>query len=139
MPQLLQADGVCHQDQHASPNRLPLRTLQRAVVDIGAKCRIAKGRGAHPTTVMFALAIWMLWQAGFFQPIASAQLSAAPASGAATVGLMANAAMLTIAYFSAHLLNFGHFARFGKSEAAMKMGNLGIETYLPPPADAPGQ
>jgi nucleobase:cation symporter-1, NCS1 family len=80
--------------------------------------------------VMFALAIWMLWQAGFSS--LSLQLSAAPASGAATVGLMANAAMLIIAYFSAHLLNFGDFARSGKSEAAMKMGNLGIETYLPP-------
>jgi nucleobase:cation symporter-1, NCS1 family len=52
---------------------------------------------------------------------------------------MANAAMLIIAYFSAHLLNFGDFARSGKSEAAMKMGNLAIETYLPPPANAPGQ
>jgi hypothetical protein len=51
---LRQPDGVCHQDQHASPNRLPLRTLQRAVVDIGAKCRIAKGRGAHPTTATAA-------------------------------------------------------------------------------------
>jgi hypothetical protein len=31
MPQLRQADGVCHQDQHASPNRLPLRTQKGAV------------------------------------------------------------------------------------------------------------
>ncbi len=72
--------------------------------------------------VMFALAIWMLWQTGFSS--LSLQLSAAPASGAATVGLMANAAMLIIAYFSALLLNFGDFARFGRSEAAMKMGNF---------------
>src|ERR1700761_3413192 len=72
--------------------------------------------------VMFALALWMLWQTGFSS--LSLQLSAAPASGAATVGLMANAAMLIVAYFSALLLNFGDFARFGKSEAAMKMGNF---------------
>jgi nucleobase:cation symporter-1, NCS1 family len=72
--------------------------------------------------VMFALAIWMLWQTGFSS--LSLQLSAAPASGAATVGLMANAAMLIVAYFSALLLNFGDFARFGKSEAAMRMGNF---------------
>ncbi len=37
---------------------------------------------------------------------------------------MANAAMLIVAYFSALLLNFGDFARFGKDEAAMKTGNL---------------
>jgi nucleobase:cation symporter-1, NCS1 family len=72
--------------------------------------------------VMFALAIWMLWQTGISS--LSLQLSAAPASGAATVGLMANAAMLIVAYFAALLLNFGDFARFGKSEAAMKMGNF---------------
>jgi nucleobase:cation symporter-1, NCS1 family len=72
--------------------------------------------------VMFALAIWMLWQTGISS--LSLQLSAAPTSGAATVGLMANAAMLILAYFGALLLNFGDFARFGKSDAAMKMGNF---------------
>jgi NCS1 family nucleobase:cation symporter-1 len=72
--------------------------------------------------VMFALAIWMLWQTGFSS--LSLKLSAAPADNTATVGLMANAAMLIVAYFSALLLNFGDFARFGKSEAAMKMGNF---------------
>jgi nucleobase:cation symporter-1, NCS1 family len=72
--------------------------------------------------VMFALAIWMLWQTGFSS--LSLQLSAVPASSAATVGLMANAAMLIVAYFSALLLNFGDFARFGKSDAEMKMGNF---------------
>ncbi len=72
--------------------------------------------------VMFALAIWMLWQTGFSS--LSLQLSTAPASGAATIGLMANAAMLIVAYFGALLLNFGDFARFGKSESAMKKGNF---------------
>jgi nucleobase:cation symporter-1, NCS1 family len=72
--------------------------------------------------VIFALAIWMLGQTGFSS--LSLQLSAAPASGAATVGLMANAAMLIVAYFGALLLNFGDFARFGKSESAMKKGNF---------------
>jgi NCS1 family nucleobase:cation symporter-1 len=37
---------------------------------------------------------------------------------------MANAAMLIVAYFAALLLNFGDFARFGKDEAAMKVGNF---------------
>jgi NCS1 family nucleobase:cation symporter-1 len=72
--------------------------------------------------VMFALAIWMLWQAGFSS--LALQLSPPASSNAATVGVMANAAMLIVAYFSALLLNFGDFARFGKSESAMKMGNL---------------
>ena len=37
---------------------------------------------------------------------------------------MANAAMLIVAYFAALLLNFGDFARFGTSEAAMRRGNF---------------
>ena len=37
---------------------------------------------------------------------------------------MANAAMLIVAYFAALLLNFGDFARFAKSEQAMKTGNF---------------
>ncbi len=72
--------------------------------------------------VMFALAIWMLWQAGFSS--LALQLSPPAASNTATVGMMANAAMLIVAYFSALLLNFGDFARFGKDEKAMKTGNL---------------
>ncbi len=72
--------------------------------------------------VMFALAGWMLWQTGFSS--LSLQLSPPAASMTATVGVMANAAMLIVAYFAALLLNFGDFARFGKSEAAMKQGNL---------------
>jgi nucleobase:cation symporter-1, NCS1 family len=72
--------------------------------------------------VMFALAIWMLWQTGFSS--LALQLSPPAASTTATIGVMANAAMLIIAYFAALLLNFGDFARFGKDEAAMKMGNF---------------
>jgi NCS1 family nucleobase:cation symporter-1 len=47
-----------------------------------------------------------------------------PVGSDATFGLMANAAMLIVAYFGALLLNFGDFARFAKSEAAMKTGNF---------------
>ncbi len=72
--------------------------------------------------VMFALAIWMLGQAGFSS--LALQLSPPAASSAATVGVMANGAMLIVAYFSALLLNFGDFARFGRNEKAMKTGNL---------------
>ena len=72
--------------------------------------------------VMFALATWMVLQTGLSS--LSLQLNTAPVSGMATFALMANAAMLIVAYFGALLLNFGDFARFGKSEAAMKMGNF---------------
>jgi NCS1 family nucleobase:cation symporter-1 len=72
--------------------------------------------------VMFALAIWILWQTGFSS--LSLQLSPPAASTPATIGVMTNAAMLIVAYFAALLLNFGDFARFGKNEAAMKVGNF---------------
>jgi NCS1 family nucleobase:cation symporter-1 len=72
--------------------------------------------------VMFALAIWMLWQTGFSS--LALQLSPPAPTAGATIGVMANAAMLIVAYFAALLLNFGDFARFGKDEAAMKMGNF---------------
>jgi nucleobase:cation symporter-1, NCS1 family len=72
--------------------------------------------------VMFALAIWMLWQSGFSS--LSLQLSPPSGSTGATIGVMANAAMLIVAYFAALLLNFGDFARFAKNEAAMKVGNF---------------
>jgi len=72
--------------------------------------------------VMFALAAWMLWQTGFSS--LSLQLAPPAATASATVGVMANAAMLIVAYFAALLLNFGDFARFGKNEAAMKAGNF---------------
>ncbi len=72
--------------------------------------------------VMFVLAAWMLWQTGLSS--LSLQLANAPLTGGATVGLMANAAMLIVAYFAALLLNFGDFARFGTSEAAMRRGNF---------------
>jgi len=72
--------------------------------------------------VMFAMAIWILWQSGFSS--LALQLSPPASSNAATLGVMANAAMLIVAYFSALLLNFGDFARFGKDEAAMKVGNF---------------
>ena len=72
--------------------------------------------------VMLAMAIWILWQAGWSS--LTLQLSPPAASTSATLGVMANATMLIVAYFAALLLNFGDFARFGKDEAAMKMGNF---------------
>jgi NCS1 family nucleobase:cation symporter-1 len=71
---------------------------------------------------MFALALWILWQTGLSS--LKLQLSPPPASTGAIIGVMANAAMLIVAYFAALLLNFGDFARFAKNQAAMKNGNL---------------
>lgn len=73
--------------------------------------------------VMLALAIWILSQSGFSS--LSLQLGTArPFSGIETIGAMANAAILIVAYFAALLLNFGDFARFTKSEREMKIGNF---------------
>lgn len=73
--------------------------------------------------VMFALAIWILSQSGLSS--LSLQLGAVkPFSGLATLGAMANAAILIVAYFAALLLNFGDFARFTRSEREMKVGNF---------------
>ena len=72
--------------------------------------------------VMLALAGWTLWQTGLSS--LSLQLSPPASSAMATAGVMANAAMLIVAYFAALLLNFGDFARFARDERAMKRGNF---------------
>ncbi len=72
--------------------------------------------------VMFALAIWIVSQTGLSS--LSLQLNAPPSSTASAAGLMANAAILIVAYFAALLLNFGDFARFTESEKSMKAGNF---------------
>ena len=72
--------------------------------------------------VMLALAGWILWHTGLSS--LSMQLSPPPATAWATIGTMANAAMLIVAYFAALLLNFGDFARFATDGRAMRRGNL---------------
>ncbi len=72
--------------------------------------------------VMFLLAAWILWQAG--PSSLSLQLGGKQYSGAESLGAMANAAVLIVAYFAALLLNFGDFARFAKSDQAMRRGNF---------------
>jgi NCS1 family nucleobase:cation symporter-1 len=70
--------------------------------------------------VMFALAIWIVSQTG----LSSLSLQLAPPVEGSSLGNMANAAMLIIAYFAALLLNFGDFSRFTKDRRAMKLGNF---------------
>ena len=72
--------------------------------------------------VMFILAGWMISKTGMDS--FSMQLSDKTFTGLQSIGLQANAAMLIVAYFAALLLNFGDFARFAKSEQAMKAGNF---------------
>lgn len=72
--------------------------------------------------VMFILAGWMISKTGMSS--FSMQLSDKQFTGIESVGLMANASMLIVAYFAALLLNFGDFARFAKSEKDMKRGNF---------------
>jgi NCS1 family nucleobase:cation symporter-1 len=72
--------------------------------------------------VMFVLAGWMISKTGMAS--FSMQLSDKHFTGLESLGLMANAAMLIVAYFAALLLNFGDFSRFAKSESAMKRGNF---------------
>ncbi len=72
--------------------------------------------------VMFVLAGWMISKTGLDS--FSMKLSDKQFTGIESVGLMANAAMLIVAYFAALLLNFGDFSRFATSEAAMKRGNF---------------
>src|SRR5580693_4023369 len=70
--------------------------------------------------VMFALAIWILTQTG----TSSLSLQLSPRAEGSSLGHMANAAMLIVAYFAALLLNFGDFSRFGRDDRAMKVGNF---------------
>lgn len=72
--------------------------------------------------VMTVLAGWMLLQAG--PSSLSLSLSPQHLGGLALLGGMARAAMLVVAYFAPLLLNFGDFARFSHSDAAMRRGNL---------------
>jgi nucleobase:cation symporter-1, NCS1 family len=70
--------------------------------------------------VMFALAIWVVSQTG----LSSLSLQLAPPVAGSSLGHMAGAAMLIVAYFAALLLNFGDFSRFAKDRRAMLVGNF---------------
>jgi NCS1 family nucleobase:cation symporter-1 len=70
--------------------------------------------------VMFALAIWVVSQTG----LSSLSLQLAPPAEGSSLGHMASAAVLIVAYFAALLLNFGDFSRFAKDRRAMLIGNF---------------
>ncbi len=73
--------------------------------------------------VMIALAVYLVAEAGWSN--IDFELHTGPTlTGWATISTMAGAVALVVSYFSGPMLNFGDFARYGKSFAAVKRGNL---------------
>ena len=72
--------------------------------------------------VMFALAAWMLNQAGW--RAFTLNLSTRELTTAQTLAEMLGVAALVVAYFAALLLNFADFTRFGTSSQAVRRGNF---------------
>ncbi len=75
--------------------------------------------------VMIALAVYLVSQAGWENiDFNLSDPNQAPHDFWGTIGLMAMAVGIVVAYFSGPMLNFGDFARYGKSFAAVKRGNF---------------
>ncbi len=73
--------------------------------------------------VMVALAVYLVSRAGWSN--IDFELHTGPTlTGWATVSTMLGAIALVVSYFSGPMLNFGDFARYGKSFEAVKRGNL---------------
>ena len=73
--------------------------------------------------VMIALAVYLVSEAGWEN--ISLNLSSGPPMGFwASIPVMLGAIALVVSYFSGPMLNFGDFARYGKSFAAVKKGNF---------------
>jgi NCS1 family nucleobase:cation symporter-1 len=73
--------------------------------------------------VMIAMAVYLVGRAGWSN--IDLELHTGPTlTGWATVSTMLGAIALVVSYFSGPMLNFGDFARYGKSFAAVKRGNL---------------
>lgn len=74
--------------------------------------------------VMIILAVYLVSEAGVSN--ISLSLSAGDASLGfwGSIGVMASAVGIVVSYFSGPMLNFGDFARYGKSFEAVKKGNF---------------
>jgi NCS1 family nucleobase:cation symporter-1 len=73
--------------------------------------------------VMLVLAIYLVSKAGIGN-ISLNLSSGEPLDFAASIPVMISAIALVVSYFSGPMLNFGDFARYGKSYKAVKTGNL---------------
>lgn len=75
--------------------------------------------------VMIILAVYLVSQAGWENiDINLSDPDQAPLDFWGTLGIMAMAVGIVVAYFSGPMLNFGDFARYGRSFAAVKKGNF---------------
>src|SRR5436190_15586615 len=72
--------------------------------------------------VMFLLCGYLIQKAGF--SAIDLNLGEVTETGWGAVGVMLSAIALVVSYFSGPMLNFGDFARYGKSFDAVKKGNL---------------
>jgi NCS1 family nucleobase:cation symporter-1 len=73
--------------------------------------------------VMFALAAYLVTEAGGFSNV-SLNLGSIEHTGLGAVGVMVSAVALVVSYFSGPMLNYGDFARYGRSMAAVRKGNF---------------
>lgn len=75
--------------------------------------------------VMIILAVYLVSEAGWENiNLNLSDPDAAPTDFWGTIGLMAMAVSIVVAYFSGPMLNFGDFARYGKSFRQVKRGNF---------------
>ncbi|MFT4228829.1 MAG: NCS1 family nucleobase:cation symporter-1 [Microbacterium sp.] len=75
--------------------------------------------------VMVVLAIYLVTQAGWENiDLNLSDPSTAPTDLWGTIGLMVMAVSIVVSYFSGPMLNFGDFARYGKSFSQVKRGNF---------------
>jgi len=73
--------------------------------------------------VMIVLAVYLVSEAGW-ENISLNLSSGPPMTFAASIPVMFSAIALVVSYFSGPMLNFGDFARYGRSFAAVKRGNF---------------
>ncbi|MDQ1217609.1 NCS1 family nucleobase:cation symporter-1 [Microbacterium arborescens] len=75
--------------------------------------------------VMIVLAVYLVSQAGWENiDLNLSDPAAAPHDVWGTLGLMAMAVGIVVAYFAGPMLNFGDFARYGRSFSQVKKGNF---------------
>lgn len=72
--------------------------------------------------VMFAMAAWLVYQVGWEN--IDLNLGGVKYEGLDVLPVMIGAIAIVVSYFSGPVLNFGDFARYGKTFKAVKFGNL---------------
>lgn len=72
--------------------------------------------------VMFAMAIWLVYKAGWEN--IDLNLGGVKYKGLDVLPVMIGAIALVVSYFSGPVLNFGDFSRYGKTFEAVKFGNF---------------